>query len=669
MNLDSLRLAALSSKRQRKLQEVEEGEIDSNSTTAPTPTTNDSPRLSPRPVEPPTTRHDSPSLPTQFATSPPPVHLFSPPPVPPTQVHAIKEESKGIIAQLISYGVTPDYLLSVGVSRDIIDISFHELGLAPPSFAPVAPAVNPKFRRGTAPDQPYGSSASLDYESYGVRHTSPPPAHLLPPPNPDLALIEARKREELFALVEARKREELLARMAANAARNKQKAMSLESELDSLFASASSAPPVKIESDEEEGELMDVDTVREAEVDSEANLGALRDSLAHTEEIVNVPATGPFGAEVERQTRAFGRRPVAVDFEAEPTISLPPTSTRSYVSDMPVKMVIDLSESESEEEEDEEGEGEGEGEKHSGGRSNGDAAGGVQDGVASAAGAGENGGKAPEGGQAVAMTGGADTEAKRKLEEKELEIKRIMDRIAKMEKKKGRSTPSRQSSVPVASTVASAPATATSTPQPSPPPVAASELEEAREHVQILEAQRTSLVAAVHEDEEMASLEADMDAEAEASLAQDSAIDLPPTVEAIEPLPSSAPAAAPRLGSAFTPYESSLARFPLCRPQPSPSSLPASSASPHAASVSSAASSSLDTSKTGVAGISTFVAHKRGVDASKRLCRAEASGGTCHETNCKSVHLASFLAPTEDDVAQFAAAAGASGISSRPSFL
>jgi len=86
MNLDSLRLAALSSKRQRKLQEVEEGEIDSeDSTTAPTPTPATA-HDSPGDQTAPTPRHPSPSpAHPQFATSPPPVHRFSPPAVVPTQ--------------------------------------------------------------------------------------------------------------------------------------------------------------------------------------------------------------------------------------------------------------------------------------------------------------------------------------------------------------------------------------------------------------------------------------------------------------------------------------------------------------------------------------------------------------------------------------------------------
>lgn len=400
-------------------------------------------------------------------------------------VLAIKEESKGIIAQLLSYGVTPDYLISVGVSRDIIDISFHELGLAPPPFGPPPPpAVNPNFNRGAPPPPPPG----IDPRHVGsepLRNTSPPPANLLtptpapPPLDPELALVEARKRQEL------------LARKALTIARNKAKARSLESELDSLFASATwAARAVKKEDDGDvvmlDDEFEEGEVEPEVEVvDDDADVGALRGSLAHTEETVTGPLAGPFGA-TAAETGDGRRRPVAVDFEAEPTISLPPSHTSrpgpSYITDMPSKMVIDLSESEGEDD-DEDDE--------------------LSRGVKLE--------RAPSMQQESSGDGGeeADSAAKRQLEEKELEIKRIMERIAQMEKKtKGRGTPSRQSSVPAASTAATA---AETTPRLSPPPMA---LEEAREHVQLLEAERSTLAAVVGEEEEgTPALEVVMDVE------------------------------------------------------------------------------------------------------------------------------------------------------------
>lgn len=45
---------------------------------------------------------------------------------------------------------------------------------------------------------------------------------------------------------------------------------------------------------------------------------------------------------------------------------------------------------------------------------------------------------------------------------------------------------------------------------------------------------------------------------------------------------------------------------------------------------------------TGNAGLASWVARKRGVDTSKRLCKAEAGGGKCHDDKCRSVHVSSF---------------------------
>lgn len=42
-------------------------------------------------------------------------------------MHSVKEQSKQIIAELLSYGVPPDYLLSIGISRDILEISCASL--------------------------------------------------------------------------------------------------------------------------------------------------------------------------------------------------------------------------------------------------------------------------------------------------------------------------------------------------------------------------------------------------------------------------------------------------------------------------------------------------------------------------------------------------------------
>lgn len=85
---------------------------------------------------PPTT---TPALSTSARESPSPHHL------PPSSLRAdchrslaravlaVKEQSKQIIAELLTYGVSPEYLLSVGVSRDILEI--RRVRVAFPSHA------------------------------------------------------------------------------------------------------------------------------------------------------------------------------------------------------------------------------------------------------------------------------------------------------------------------------------------------------------------------------------------------------------------------------------------------------------------------------------------------------------------------------------------------------
>jgi hypothetical protein len=91
----------------------------------------------------------------------------------------------------------------------------------------------------------------------------------------------------------------------------------------------------------------------------------------------------------------------------------------------------------------------------------------------------------------------------------------------------------------------------------------------------------------------------------------------------------------------FKAYESSLSRFPLL-PSFSPFSSTSTSSMPGA---------NASTTNMGVAGVESWVARKRGVDVSRRLCRAETAGGRCHNSSCKSVHLASFAPAGEFSVA------------------
>ena len=83
----------------------------------------------------------------------------------------------------------------------------------------------------------------------------------------------------------------------------------------------------------------------------------------------------------------------------------------------------------------------------------------------------------------------------------------------------------------------------------------------------------------------------------------------------------------------FRPYHSALARYPLSRQGPLP---PAVTSSEDALSAN-------HTDTVSKMGLASWVAQRRGVDVNKRLCKAEAGGGRCHDRTCKCVHIASFV--------------------------
>ncbi|GAA6063619.1 hypothetical protein JCM10212_006442 [Sporobolomyces blumeae] len=331
MDLDALRRAALSSKK-RKLSpplpnydppppptttEREEGEIDDDDNDD-----DDIEVLSPSHVHP----HSSAKA-----------------------LAAAKEESKEIIAQLLSYGIPADYLVSIGVSRDILEIAVAELHLDPSLLPPPRPAA---LSATSAPFRPAfvaRSNSSAPADERCPSFPAPPPAD----PNDDtlpLATPIARDSETAnktiaeahpslgpdpataevdFAALEVEKRKKLLARKAALRARNQRKAQSLESELDSLFASAAAnanASTTSIAPNGREGtpaperepsssnDSSDDDSViieepgppaakrpRHSSKDppsirSAADLAAARRSIDRTEETVDVPPSGPFAS-------------------------------------------------------------------------------------------------------------------------------------------------------------------------------------------------------------------------------------------------------------------------------------------------------------------------------------------------------------------------------------
>ncbi|BGP03761.1 hypothetical protein NBRC10513v2_007495 [Rhodotorula toruloides] len=524
---------------------------------------------------------------------------------------AVKEQSKQIIAELLTYGVSPEYLLSVGVSRDILEISFHELNLDL-SVPTVAPQAFPYF-------PPLATSLSAHATPFTPRSPLSPGRTASPPPvNPELAALEAQKRQQL------------LARKAALLARKQQQA--LESDVDALFAAApspasSSAATKETRSarrNRKKRKLMAAQAVHD-----------LRESVDHTEETVDVPSPGPFvvsaNAEVGPSSRynsvarssaqptstfvptSVAGRPKATDLEGEPAHAMSSASLSkghaapAYIASASTRMIIELSDDESEEEE-QAGDGADEEMRDStpstssgnipspslapsqpSRRSSRPPAGEADQAAAAAA--------AAEAAARAAKAELDERERKHRLEAKEREIQRMMERIAEMERRKKEAGSKKGES-------------ASPAPQPPPPVVANGHAALPIVEVQPNEGQGVDPVAAT--------------APARAT----------PTPAQPAPL--------------FRPYQSSLSRYPLCR---------ASAASDSASIPSFAPSADVPApapADSGKAGIASWVARKRGVDTSRRLCKAEAGGGRCHDTKCKSLHISSFV-PTAEEVAEYEA--------------
>lgn len=366
---------------------------------------------------------------------------------------AIKEQSKRIIAELLTYGVPPEYLLSVGVSRDILEISFHELhlDLAVPPAPQAVPFFPPLVTSLSAHAAPFTPRAS---PSPGLT-TAP-----APPVNPELAALEAEKRQQL------------LARKAALLARKQQQAHALESDLDALFAAApspsSSSPATPKETrsarrNRKKRKLLAAQSVHD-----------LRESVDHTEETVDVPSPGPFVAadyadvqagpssrfnSVARSstqptstfvpTSAAGR-PKATDLEGEPAHAMSAASLSkghtapAYIASASTRMIIELSDDES----DEDGEGADEEMRDSSPSTTSNSK--LPSPSLAPSEPSRRSSRPPtsDTGQATAAAAAAEAaaraakaelderERKLRLEAKEREIQRMMERIAEMERRK-----------------------------------------------------------------------------------------------------------------------------------------------------------------------------------------------------------------------------------------
>ncbi|POY74938.1 hypothetical protein BMF94_1914 [Rhodotorula taiwanensis] len=392
---------------------------------------------------------------------------------------AVKEQSKRVIAELLSYGVPPAYLVSIGVSRQLLAVAFNELGLhlALPALPP-SPSALPT--PAVAP-----TSATL-----GAPHSP-------------LTLTADAKLADL----EAQKRQELLARKAALLARNQQSAQSLESELESLF----SAGPIGSHHAPDLEDGPEVDPVEAAaaaalakrkkkqqlkwarkkrKLDAAAEpfdpagsgdvggnlfsslqdgraqaIHDLRESLDHTEELVDVPPEGPFASTssgtgtsslsaastsrfLEPSSGNAPRRPTATEFEHDPTVRLSTNSLmkgrrgRAFIADEPVRMVIDISDTEDEgddDDDDRDGQRESSNERTTAATSSmtGTAASTRAPTLASSRRSPPEPNRSRQGSPSNGTDKlAAETARRQQLEEKENAIKRMMERIAEIERRK-----------------------------------------------------------------------------------------------------------------------------------------------------------------------------------------------------------------------------------------
>ncbi|GAA5839855.1 hypothetical protein JCM9279_005189 [Rhodotorula babjevae] len=687
MDLDALRKAALSSKKRRRTpqpqapddpDEREEGEIDDDQ---PDPST------SLPPADDLYREHDH-YNPYYDPHRDPYYHqadLTAPSSSTAAALAATKDETKRVIAELLTWGVSPDYLLSIGVSRDALETSFYELGLD----ISLPPAHGPPF----APYSPFPStstSLSANARPFTPRTSSSPA------PSAELAALEALKRQELFA------------RKAALTARNAQSAQSFESALDDLFSASTSTDPNS--STAEAPAAISKAAAKKKAARKRANAkkrklsgaGAdeleptspaqrthdLRDAIDHTEELVDMPDGGPFAASTSassststmaagsrsiaaastRPSSAFAAdrpsqpalrsssraRPLATDFEAEPATRLAPVqhggglgnghgrggayaagmSGTGYLPSLAMlgngegSMIIDLSDSEDDEDED----GGAAGRCDAGEQNRASSGEGLE---APGARSGGGGSKAPS--PAPPIVDAAEVERKRRLEEKEHEIERMMARIAEMERKK-QALREKKGAVgrqvqPSTPEVEAAPAAVGAIEQVVDEPAA----EREGEDVAMEDEAHESAPESAQEDEQPLRVEVDEPAREE-PLVEVRILRspfLPPELELSHWQSQDRPTPPPT--SVFRPYTSSLARFPLIR---------ASAADPDPAGSSSSADDA------GNAGLASWVARKHGVNASKRLCKAEAGGGKCHDAKCRSVHAASFE-PTAAELAEY----------------
>ncbi|KAK4702227.1 hypothetical protein P7C70_g3995, partial [Phenoliferia sp. Uapishka_3] len=682
VDLSALRAAALKSKKRKQQQaeaavaaaaaaaavavaddvEMEEGEIEEDTVPATS--------LAPLPLY----------LPPSPPPPPPPQVTYIPPnPQPPplsfgsSNVQAIREEAKEIIGQLLTFGVSAEYLMSVGISQDIVAIAFHELGFRlPPHLAHLAPPPPPHYVYPAEMVAMKSRQNSLAADPPLLqRFRSPSPQRELvrydSPPVPEI-------NHSLLAEMEARTRHQLMERKAALAARNAEQAQLLQDELERTLFSNFTAPPSRAESledyEEDDVDSSSKEVAPSADEASAATVGQLRAAVDSSDQVVYAPSGGPFTQTQLSQTRrpappqARRGRPIASDF------------VDSVYGRAEPQLVIDLSDSEDEDSDDEVLQ------MLSGGKSVVPTARTVlaspipSPAVAPMTLSNVVTSANPSRGNSAQLESAGGDDTRRRLEEKEDEIKKIMERISRMEERKTKAaaTPSLRSNL-ASRTSSSAPGAGTASPSTPRSPVASmsrlqssvaekTEIQEAKEHVEALEQERLELLDEVADDqmeveevltnknEEPASLNGKSTSTTDHSMALDDSVpqekevdlSLRRTLDSGQ-LPGassdfffvSLPTAPTRsFGSNQFPrqYRSPFEHLSLSRSlQPLP---------PLARPTTTSSADPSNRPQDDDAALRAWVAQRRGVDAGKRLCQYDTEGGTCSDKACKSNHVSGY---------------------------
>lgn len=241
-------------------------------------------------------------------------------------------ECNAIIEELLSWGVTPEYLVGYGISKDLLVacLLLHGHPL-PPHLAHLAPQGAHYTVQSSPPRKSALLTRPLDQSQVGfdpLQHTNTPLEEAANSTAPDEALAD----------LEAKRRAMLIARKQATVKRNTERARTLHSEIDNLFALSQA----EIVSDHDSGSSSSFAEEVDMAIDTPIEQPTIEESMLPLFTPAAMP-TYPITA----------RRPKASDLEAEPTHSLPQHPKRNGVFVPPrvrhSSLVIEVSDGEDEE--------------------------------------------------------------------------------------------------------------------------------------------------------------------------------------------------------------------------------------------------------------------------------------------------------------------------------